>query len=548
LKILLLATGEEQKLNPLVLGPMLPVLNRPVMAYTIEMVARQGFKQIDVALHQNPSEVEAYFSSGRRWGLELNYHLQREAWGDGGAIRWAYPQSDQTVLLLPTSILIDLDIMAAYRFHQERQSGLTVVATNADLSKDNRLSVTRTGGLLAQGDGDLRSTGVFILEPDVIARIPDCRPVDLLCNVIPDLLMAGHPAYAFEHFGFCNILDDFAAYRSAQFDLLRYMTKSPEGNPLDLNYIRPEGKEISRGIWVGHTASIHPDVQMTPTIYVNDRCQIQKDVIIGPDVILGSNVIIDRGATLAQSLVLDNTYIGRLVDIKDKIVCKTMVIDIPSGEYINIPDAFLLGEVGAENVEGQFRRIAELIFMTALLISLIPLFLILCGLALLGGLPVFTHVTCLHEDPSNAHKLPVSGKQRFNLIRFATSRANGKHSTIKSVLEKLELYRLPELINVLKGDIALVGVKPLSAAQVDSLQYEWQMTRFSIPSGFTGLWYVNSHEEMLLEETLVTDAYYAALRNWRTDIQILLQTPDAWFRKIVHAQKPQIVEPGVESG
>ena len=115
MQILLLATGETDKLRPLTKNtpaPMLPVANRPAMVYAIEMLARQGIKKIMVSLYHMGGSVEAYFGDGRRWGIEIEYVLQREAWGTAGALKWAEHSLTDTCMVLPADIIIDLDIEA----------------------------------------------------------------------------------------------------------------------------------------------------------------------------------------------------------------------------------------------------------------------------------------------------------------------------------------------------------------------------------------------------------------------------------------------------
>ena len=69
---ILFATSETNKLRPLTRfsSPMFPVVNRPVMAYAIELLARYGVKRILVSVNQMASDIEAYFGDGKRWGVQ----------------------------------------------------------------------------------------------------------------------------------------------------------------------------------------------------------------------------------------------------------------------------------------------------------------------------------------------------------------------------------------------------------------------------------------------------------------------------------------------
>ncbi|MBK9055166.1 MAG: hypothetical protein IPL78_31005 [Chloroflexi bacterium] len=130
MQIHLIATGEEPKLHPLTTtmpSPMLPVANRPVLALAVEMLARQGFKEMNVSLAEQGEQIEGYFVNGARWGVKLRYHLQQQGWGDAGAFRWANMAPDETTLVLPGDVIADVDAAAFAQFHKVRGSLLTVV-------------------------------------------------------------------------------------------------------------------------------------------------------------------------------------------------------------------------------------------------------------------------------------------------------------------------------------------------------------------------------------------------------------------------------------
>ena len=98
-------------------------------------------------------------------------------------------------------------------------------------------------------------------------------------------------------------------------------------------------------------------------------------------------------------------------------------------------------------------------------------------------------------------------------------------------LQRWEWDRFPELWNVLRGDLDLVGVKPLSQDEATLLHEEWQQKRYECSPGLTGLWFIQTHAESDLEEILVADAYYVATHTWRDDIKVLWHTPSAWLRR-----------------
>ncbi len=78
----------------------------------------------------------------------------------------------------------------------------------------------------------------------------------------------------------------------------------------------------------------------------------------------------------------------------------------------------------------------------------------------------------------------------------------------------------------------LVGVKPLDPKEAECLSDPWQQKRNDYLPGFTGLWYVQAPKGGDQDEMLVADVFYVATRTWINDLELFLQTPVAWLKRL----------------
>ena len=94
---------------------------------------------------------------------------------------------------------------------------------------------------------------------------------------------------------------------------------------------------------------------------------------------------------------------------------------------------------------------------------------------------------------------------------------------IGRLLRKLSLDELPQLINVLKGQMSLVGPRPCLPYEYDIYQ-DWHKKRTAVRPGITGLWQVTGRSEVLFEDMILLDLYYIYNNSVMLDLQILFET------------------------
>lgn len=550
MNVLILATDEHRTLAPLsdtLPGPMMPVVDRPVMATSLEILARAGQKQILVSLLERGDQIATYFGNGQRWGVDIRYLTQRQALGSAGALRSAGDLFSSTLLVLPGAALVDLDVAEALAFHRAH-GGIATAIVHAPFpgSRAPLVGVAADGRLLGS-DGDVAAahahlTGAYIFEPAVLQHLPRHGASDIVRDLLPALMASSERVYGYHMQGYWNPMDSLAAFQDAQEVYLSsaFHACTPDLAPAEgravVRFPSIEAHQIAPGIWGGHNHAIHPSAKLTPPIYVGANSWVGREVELGPLAVIGASVMVDDEATVVQSTVLDKTYLGRLVYARRRILQADTISDPQEDVTVRVADPFLLAPIGATaSARGVFRRLGGLLAALLLIIVLSPLLVLLGVLASFGsaGRPIT-------RSPRVGHRLPgQSEPHTFQLLQFQTRRPGGEYTPFGRLLEAWALQHLPALFNVLLGDMALVGVKPLRPDEYAALDEAWHQRRNESPAGFTGLWFIRTNRNSDLDTVIVTDVYYTATQSWYNDLRILLSTPGAWLRRCRHHNPPE---------
>jgi NDP-sugar pyrophosphorylase family protein len=228
MKAMVLAAGLGLRMRPLTLlraKPALPVLDRPLVAHTLDAIARAGVREVIVNLHHLPESVTSALGTGRRFGLRLRYVHEPEILGTGGGPRAVRELFDGgAVLLVNGDVWFDYELIRIVATH--RACGAPTLALRGMRKGEAYTPVLRerAGRIVSIGGGRRAGremfTGIHVLDSRLLDRLP-AGPSDSVRDLYQPMLREGarlvgvRPVGAWYDFGRPSL------YRDAQLALLR---------------------------------------------------------------------------------------------------------------------------------------------------------------------------------------------------------------------------------------------------------------------------------------------------------------------------------------
>lgn len=357
MKAMILAAGKGTRVRPIthtIPKPMIPILQKPVMEFLLELLRQHGFTEVMVNVSHLAEEIENYFRDGQRFGVEIAYSFEGriedgeligDALGSAGGLKKIQnfqPFFDDTFVVLCGDALIDLDLTEAVRLHREKGAMASLVTKRVpdDQVSSYGVVVTDEEGRvlsfqekppLAEAASNMINTGIYIFEPEVLDFVPSNQPFDIGSDLFPKLVAAGAPFYAlpmeFEWVDIGKVPDYWQAIRSVL-----------QGH---VRQVQIPGKEVRPGVYTGLNVAANWDrIRVEGPIYVGGMTRIEDGAtIIGPAMI-GPSCQICEGAVIDNSIIFDYSRIGPGVRLVEKLVFGRYCVD-RNGDHFDLQEAAL---------------------------------------------------------------------------------------------------------------------------------------------------------------------------------------------------------------
>jgi mannose-1-phosphate guanylyltransferase/phosphomannomutase len=347
MKAVIMAGGEGTRLRPLTCNvpkPMMPILEKPVMQYTIELLKKYGITDIAVTLQYLPDEVIRYFGDGNDFGVKMRYFIEEFPLGTAGSVKNAENFLDDTFIVISGDALTDIDLSRAIAFHKEKKSAATLILKEVAVPLEYGVVVTdkddKVTGFLEKPSwgevfSDKANTGIYILEPEIFSYYEREQKFDFSNDLFPILLKDNKYMYGLVEEGYWCDIGNIEQYMRCHFDILKGIVN-----------VNIKGDKYRDGIWIGENCEISPKANIEAPVYIGSGCKIYAGSEIGPYSILGKSNIVSTGTRIKRSVVLNNCYIGSNAQIKGAVLCNNVQLEskVSVFEGCTVGDETLLGE------------------------------------------------------------------------------------------------------------------------------------------------------------------------------------------------------------
>jgi exopolysaccharide biosynthesis polyprenyl glycosylphosphotransferase len=260
--------------------------------------------------------------------------------------------------------------------------------------------------------------------------------------------------------------------------------------------------------------------------------------------LLDEILIADTG--IDESRLLEIVEAAHRRSVRVRIAPRTTELLLERGQYVpgqGVP-LFELRPPTFAGADWATKRVFDIAIACLIIVAGAPVWLLIAAAVKLTSRgPVF------YSDPRIG-----LGEQEFRMLKFRTMvagadrrqaeleeqneaggalfkiRDDPRVTSIGHVLRRLSLDEVPNIVNVLRGEMSLVGPRPLPLRDYERLA-AWHRRRYNVLPGVTGLWQVSGRSDLSFDDLVRLDFYY--LENWSLwlDISILLKTPAAVIAK-----------------
>ena len=302
---------------------MLPLFGRPVIEHLLLLLRGSGMEEVLVVLGQDQQAIRDHFGTGERFGMKLSYMEGERRESTAECLKACIPcLGKEDFFVTKAAAVCDFDLNSAIEFHREKQAKVTMLLGEETRSAETELvQVDQEGrvcrfvepSLWRKEEGCLVSTGMLIINPQILEGIQDGEGLDLVEDILPNLAEKAGALYGWPGRGYWSSVEDWEGYHSCAMRVLQGKVKLELGLP-----------QRREGIW--SALPLPEGVDFAPPCWIGEGVSLGTESMIGPYSVLEQGVRIGAHSMVQRSVLMEDSQAGEKVTISGAVLCRNSAV------------------------------------------------------------------------------------------------------------------------------------------------------------------------------------------------------------------------------
>ncbi len=373
MQAIILAGGLGTRLMPLTQDlpkPMIPVLNKPLMEYSVDLLKKHGINEIGVTLMYLPQYIKNHFENGNKFDVKIKYFEEETPMGTAGSVKLAQSMISDTFIVLSGDALTNIDITKIHKYHKSKGADITIVLSKQEnpleygvvlTDFENRITSFIEKPQWENVVSNTVNTGIYIIEKHILDKIPTDTPFDFSKDLFPMLLKEDCKMYGYITEDYWCDLGNKDDYLNANIDLLQgKVFGNKYENVLEQGVILSENTKLIPPVYIGKNTVITGDCKIGPNVIIGENNVLESTDII--DSLLWNRCVINN-CSLNNQIIGENTKIEKTVFNGQNTVGSNVILNkntvLKKGATIYndvnvMPESVIAGDLKTSNTKEKY--------------------------------------------------------------------------------------------------------------------------------------------------------------------------------------------------
>lgn len=345
MKAVIMAGGSGKRLMPLTYStpkPMVRLFSKPILGHIIALLGENGFDDITVSLGYMASKIEDYLSETDFGNVRIKAVREDTPLGTAGGVKNALKSAEEPFLVISGDCVCDFDLKKLMDYHLSSSAFITIACTHTDDPREyGVVEHDERGKVKAFTEkppwscavSNRVNTGIYILDPEALEKIPDGQCYDFSGDLFPELIREGKSIMQYNAEGFwCDVGNPAA--------LLECMKKALDGE-VRLSIGSGEGGVYFDGELPKGKFSI------IPPCFIAKNVRLGDGAVIGPYSVIDEGCRVEKGSEVKGSCMFPYSTVLENCRIDGAILCEKAAVKPGS----RLSEGCIIGESSTVNAD-----------------------------------------------------------------------------------------------------------------------------------------------------------------------------------------------------